>query len=146
MPIDVTQTINNSNHARFVYEKKDFLLGGNYDSLPGNVIASGSDVTLSVGLVMGRVAATGAFVALEHDATDGSQYPVGVCFHDQVVDDGTTQEVVLKNSGKIDAGMLTFGGTTTINSLVGPANHQRRLGDILSEMFRLSTGVEITEI
>lgn len=98
------------------------LLRGNNEFTYGDVTASGADVTIKAGMVMGRISATKKLVPLAHGAVDGSQYPVGLAWlginGEKTVLDGTTKTIEAVYQGKVDAGLINFGTASTLDDLV----------------------------
>lgn len=58
-------------------------------------------VTIAEGTVMGRIKTTGKVIPLESDATDGSQYPVGILQRTITVDEGDTVIVDICIAGDV---------------------------------------------
>lgn len=126
------------------YDVSKFLLGFN-SFIDGSVTASGADVELLQGMVMGRIAATQLLTPCDKDATDGSQIPVGLCVVDQTVTDGTTATVRLVNKGKVAESKINFADVETLATLIGPANNQRSYRDYISDLgLELAGGEELT--
>lgn len=72
--------------------------------------------TLVRGTVVGKITASGYYVACAHDAVDGSQTPIGVLMSDVTT---TTAELpgTMYVFGLFNEDDLTFGGTSTIADL-----------------------------
>ena len=128
----VEKVVQTSNQLITNYETSKFLLGNN-EFNKGNLTASGADVELTEGLVMGRISATGLLTPLTIAATDGSQYPVGICIKDKTVSDGDTEEIVVVNKGRVNEDKITF-STGTMDSAIGVANNQKILRDWLNDL------------
>lgn len=80
---------------------------------------SSGEVTLAKGTVMGRIASTGKLIPLTSNASDGSQFPVGVLADDYVVDYTESATITICISGDVVVTKLVFGnGTDTINTVV----------------------------
>lgn len=143
----------NTNSAQFNnYDLTKLCLGFN-SFVTGTVTASGSDVTITEGLIMGRIAATGKLVACAASATDGSQYPVGVSIMAKTVTDGTSATITLVNKGKVAENLLAFAGAETlatvlkITTTTTPAvdYYQKQYRDLLNDLgLELSLGTELT--
>jgi hypothetical protein len=137
---NVTQT---RNQLHSLYNTAKFLLGFN-SFISAEMTAAAGDGVLTEGLVMGRISATQKIVPLDKDATDGSQYPVGIVIEPQTIANGVTASVVLVNKGRVAESLITFkdGAMTTP---IGVANHQKILRDHLGDMgFELMGGEELT--
>lgn len=66
------------------------------------------DVTLAAGTVMGRISATGNIVPLESDASDNSQFPIGVLNQTRLVEAGAEVEVAYCVAGDVVSSKLVF--------------------------------------
>ena len=124
---------NTSNQLNVDYQSKNLLRGNNEFSY-GDVTASGADVELTMGEVMGRISATGKLVPLLHSASDGSQYPAGLAYFGinatKTVTDGTTDSIELVYQGRVDASLINFGTASTLDSVVGGRTVRDWLRDI----------------
>lgn len=106
-------------------EIKESLLGSNQfrDSL--SYTDSGAGSTLLNMVVVGEVSASpGTFLPCVHTAVDGSQYPIGALWlgasESIAVGAGLTRSgLTVVDKGRIDVNDLTFGGASTIDSVVG---------------------------
>ncbi len=86
----------------------------------------GDDVTLLKGTVMGRIAASNKILPLESNASDGSQYPIGILADDYEV--GYTESATLtfcKSGDVVESKIIFYNGTDTVNTVVS----SRTLGD-----------------
>jgi len=118
------------------------LLGDN-EFVSSDLTASGSDTVLVEGEVMGQVAATGLVIPLVATATNGSQYPYGICARDQTIADGDTDPVKLVISGKYAEEKINFAGAETLATQVGLASDKKTIRQWLQLMgFVLRLGVE----
>lgn len=66
------------------------------------------DVTIAVGTVMGRVSATGEVVPMESDASDGSQYPIGLMNNTVIIPGGETVELPIVIMGEVAQNKIVF--------------------------------------
>jgi hypothetical protein len=66
------------------------------------------DVDLALGTVMGRVASTGLLVPLDSEATDGSQFPVGVLASNYTAPAGETKDISICVAGDVEESLLIF--------------------------------------
>jgi len=138
----ITKKVQTNNQLFQEYDTSKFLLGFN-SFINADLTASGADVATLQGLVMGRISATQKIVALDKDATDGSQYPVGVCVIDKIVADGTTENLTLVNKGRIAESKINFADVETLNTVVGT----KILRDWLNDLgLILETGTELTKV
>lgn len=126
------------------YDVSKFALGDNY-TITGNLTAAGGNGATLQGMVMGRVSATGLLTPLVATATDGSQYPVGVCMVDKTIADGVTDSLTLINKGKVASAKLNFLGAETLDTEVGIANNKKTIRDWLNDLgLILDGGTELT--
>ena len=100
-----------------------------------SVTASGSDIELLAGMLIGRVNATGALKQSISTATDGSQYPIGILTQNYTIPDGESLTVNYCYSGDVNANLIVFGGSpadtlTTVVSLVDSATNTVKMGTI----------------
>lgn len=108
---------------------KIFVFGNRYEN-DQYINNSGYDpITLLAGTVMGRIASSGVLVPLKSDASDGSQYPIGVLAQDLIIDSGATVTAAICVSGDVAQDKVIFvkpgdGLETTVSS--------RRLKDRLA--------------
>lgn len=86
----------------------------NYATTPG--------VTLANGLILGQVAATGALVAYDNTASDGSQFPIGVL--DLGIVESTTiaaagnKNLYIVNKGRVNESKLSFPDGIDLDSII----------------------------
>lgn len=128
------------------YDVSKFLLGFNA-FVDGQVAASGADVDLLQGEVMGRIAATKLLVPCVATANDGSQIPAGLAVFGQTILDGNTDDVRLVNKGRVPEAKINFAGAETLDTLIGPTNNQRTIRDYLNDLgLELEGGLELTKV
>lgn len=108
-----------TSNARFTnFNRFKMFLGGNRYEDAQFVNDTYDAITLAVGTVMGRIAATGYVVKLDKSASDGSQYPVGILAQEITVDEGDTADLSLCVCGEVDANGLVFVSGTVISDVV----------------------------
>jgi hypothetical protein len=139
-----TTVLNKTNSMFTNYDLTKLLLGFN-SFTKGTVTASGAAVELVAGQIMGRIAATQKLVAADKDATDGSQYPVGICLQTQTVADGVSVEITLVNKGNVAEAELSFADVETLATAIGPTNNLKSYRDLLNDLgLVLLTATELT--
>jgi hypothetical protein len=119
-----SQVITNYNTAKiFVYNNR-------YDKA-NFVNSTYDDIELAAGTVLGKVSADGTIVPLESDASDGSQYPVGILSADVIVAAGDEIELPYCVSGDVveDKLVLTKEGDTLQTVISGRSIYDRIGGD-----------------
>jgi hypothetical protein len=100
------EALNNGQQAIFHRNlAKIFLRNNRFDSFT-YTNDTGEEKTLLAGTVMGRKTADGEIIPLDGDASDGSQYPIGILNEDRVVADGESVEVSVCVSGDVAEEML----------------------------------------
>ena len=139
---EITNILQTRNQLISNFDLSKFLLGFNSFAQPSpSVAASGADVVLLQGEVMGRIHATGLIIPLAAAAVDGSQIPVGIAIVDQTILDGDTDAVNLVNKGRVAESKINFAGAETLDTVVD----ERRLRDWLSDIgLELMAGEELT--
>ncbi len=80
--------------------------------------ATGSEVTLAVGTVLGRVTATNKVYPSVSSATNGSQQPRFILADTYVVANGATQEVTYAYTCTVNSDLLTLGGADTLDTVI----------------------------
>jgi len=124
------------------HDVSKFLLGFN-SFISVSHTAPGGGSVLTEGLIMGRIAATGKVVELDHTAVDGSQIPVGVLIAAKTVAGAATVDLNLVNKGKVAESKLTFKAGTTLASEIDG----RQLRDWLNDIgLELTGGEELTKV
>ncbi len=102
--------------------------------------STGSEVTLEEGTVMGRIATTGLVVPLEFDASDGSQFPIGILNGTYTVANGGSITVSICDSGEVNENLLVLEYGTTLNSVISSKRLRDRIGsDTVGVKLRAST-------
>jgi hypothetical protein len=134
------------------YDTSNLLLGFN-SFIDGTITAAAGSGVLLAGMVMGRVAATGKITPCVVSATDGSQYPIGVCIQTQTVADGASALIPLVNKGRVAESKIDFLGAETLATVVKitttePADYaQTTYRDLLNNLgLILMGGIELTGV
>lgn len=101
------------------------------------------DVTLEEGRVMGRIGATGLITQWDKDASDGSQFPIGIVPEDITVEGSSTATISLCVEGDVDESKLVFNSGESLDSLVGTQRCREMIG-AYSVGIKLVSGLEQT--
>jgi hypothetical protein len=101
------------------------------------------DITVAVGSVMGRIAATGKVVLLDKDASDGSQFPVGINTEETVIEAGEEGNLSLCVAGEVDANGLVFVAGTTLATVIAAKTVEDRIASDTVGI-HLVTGTDLT--
>ena len=117
------------------YSYANLFVWNNRFNTGASVTASGSDIELLAGMLIGRVASTGRLKQSISTATDGSQDPIGVLTQDYTIPDGESLNLNYCYSGDVNANLIVFGGSpadtlTTEISLVDSATNIVKIGTI----------------
>jgi hypothetical protein len=111
------------------FDYRKIFIWGNLFKTATYTNSTGSTVTLSTGLVMGRVNSTGKVLPMVSTATNGSQVPMGVLKGDYTVANGATVTVTICFVGQIAQEKLIFSNGTdvlttqiTVNDSAGTPN------------------------
>jgi hypothetical protein len=138
-----TETINTGQQATINTDRSKIFLFGNTTN-KGLYNNSGyNDITIPAGTVLGRVASTGYLIPLKSNASDGSQFPVGIMYDDMTIQGGTTEEIYFCVSGDVAEEKVILQTTDTLETTVS----SRRLRDRLAADtvgIRLVSSTEMT--
>lgn len=128
-----TIKVQQDNQLNVDYQSSNLLRGSN-EFAPGDVTASGSDIDLVVGMVMGRVSATQKLLPLAHGASDGSEHPVGLAWlginGTKTVTNGTTRPIEVVYQGRVDGSLINFDNSSTLDDVVDGRSIRDWLRDI----------------
>lgn len=100
------------------YDLSKIFLGNNKTIQATYTNATGSEVTLSPGRIMGRVTANNKVAPQDKDNTDGSQYPRFVLMSSHVVANAASVTVTLCVSGEVDSAKLLFASGETLETVI----------------------------
>ena len=106
------------------YDTSKLLIGDN-QFIDVVVTASGADIVLKRGEVVGQIAATLLGTPVTAAAGDGSQFPLGLVIEEITVADGSSETITLVNKGRVSESLVNFAGADTLNTLVGAAGIQQ---------------------
>lgn len=113
----VTESNVTRNQAFFDYDyTKRFLRNNLYRTI--NIEASGADLVLEPGALIGTIAASAKGAILKSAAADGSQYPTGVCAEGLTILDGQNADVNICIAGEIAEEKIVLDGTDTLNTVI----------------------------
>jgi hypothetical protein len=110
--------INNYDYSK-IFIRENRFEKGTYTN------GTGSEVTLEVGTLLGRIGATDKVTPLKSAATDGSQYPVGVLAEEVTVANGASATLNFCIGGDVVKSKVVFDGTDDFDTDV----EDRTLGD-----------------
>ena len=124
----LTNQINESNFQANHIDQSILILGNN-DFITGTYTnGTGSEKTIEAGTVFGRIHASGLLLPLESDATDGSQFPVGILVEPITVANGASKTLTLCNGGDVEESKLVFeNGTDDLDTVVSARNLRDRI-------------------
>lgn len=142
----VNTTLSNSNQQITNYNTAKIFLGSNtYET--GFYNNSGyADVVLEAGTLMGRVATTDELIPLFSDATDGSQYPVGILSHDITIEPGITATITICTSGEVDGDLVVLNPGDTMETVISTRRIKDRIAsDTVGIVLRFGTELTGTD-
>jgi len=110
-----------------------FIWNNRFNSQTANYTDSGSGSTLTAGIMIGRVSATGLVKQCITTATDGSQIPIGILLATYVVGASETVAIEFGIAGDIDSGTIVFGGSPadSLTSAVYLNDGTTKIGTVL---------------
>lgn len=117
----VDQVLNTGSQAFTNYDTSKIFIWENRFQTESYNNSTYDDVTLEAGTVMGRVASTGKIVPFQSNASNGSQYPIGVLNQKWIVEEGDTVSLSICVGGDVASDKLVFtrdgdGLTTSVGS------------------------------
>jgi len=116
---------------------KVFLFDNKYRTV--SISASGDDITLVVGTIIGAVGAT---YQVYKSGTSNIQL-IGVCAEAVTIADGSSANINICIAGKVESSKLSFDGTDTLATVVSYKTIRDRLAsDTLG--IELAAGTELT--
>lgn len=133
---DLNLRINTSNQVTADYDYEKLLLGDNIVKLVTFVNDTGAELSISEGLVLGRITDAGAnnlkIKAFDSTNTDGSQNILGVLMNDYTLAIAEEFSVGVIVSGKVNSNKVSLSGTDTLDTIVsGKTIGDRIMSDTL---------------
>jgi len=123
---EVTSSNQTRNQIFFDYDfTKIFLRNNVYRKI--NIAASGSDLELEAGTVIGTIAATTKGAVLKSGSSDGSQFPTGVLAENITIVDGTNADVNICIGGEIAEEKIILDGSDTLDTAISSRTIRDRL-------------------
>lgn len=117
-----------SNQAFFNTDTSKIFVWGNRTQAFNYNNATYADVSIPAGTLMGRISATGLIVPLTYNASDGSQYPIGILFEDSTIEAGDTQSLALCVEGDVVKNKVVLQAGTTFDSVISDRRLYDRIG------------------
>jgi hypothetical protein len=113
------------------YNQSKLILGSNrYEDV--SFTASGADIVLTRGMVIGKIGATQLGKKLASASVDGSQIPFGIVTEDITVVDGSTSIISAVVAGDVNKNLVTLDGADTFATPIdGVSIGDRIAGDTL---------------
>lgn len=124
------QTLRTRNQAITNYNIAKIFIGNNRFESDNYINNSSYDpITLPVGTLMGRIAASNVLVPCKSDASDGSQYPLGVLAEELIVDSGDTIQGTICVAGDVVKDLIVFAKPGDgMDTLVSSRRYKDRIG------------------
>lgn len=94
------------------------------------VLAQVADTLVSTGAVLGKVTASGEYVAYNPAGTDGSEVVAGILFDERDVSESTANAVAITNDAEVNAEEIVWGDALTateIATAVGALTSELRI-------------------
>jgi hypothetical protein len=110
-----TQVLTTQNQQIINYDYSKLFLT-NFKVISVNVAASGADIELTPGVLMGRISATGKGAICKSGSSDGSQVPLGLCVETKTIADGENADVQIAVTGRVDETKIVLDGTDTLDT------------------------------
>jgi len=141
----VNQRLNTPSQATTDYDlSKIFILNNRYENDNWVNNSNYDPLTLKIGTLMGRVAATNVLVPLDASKLDGSQFPVGILAQDITLSAGATDQVAICVSGDVAQEKVIFWTGNNMSTVVaGRTLHDRIGSDTVG--IKLVPGTEMTD-
>ncbi len=117
---------------------KTFIWNNRFDN---GTFTAAADIVLPMGTVMGRISATGKLIQCKSDASDGSQYPVGILAEEYTVANGVSKTVSICIGGDVASEKIVFAKAgDTLETVIEDRRFRDRLsGDTLGIKIVVST-------
>lgn len=114
---NVTEVNSTRNQIHFDYDyTKIFLRNNLYRTI--NIAASGADLVLEAGTIIGTIAATTKGAVLKSAAVDGSQFPTGVLAENITILDGNNADVNICIAGEVAEEKIILDGADTLDTVI----------------------------
>ena len=115
--MSVEQKNTTRNQTQFDYDfSKIFVRNNNYRTI--NIEASGADLELTAGMLIGTISASAKGKILASASVDGSQYPTGVCAENITILDGNNADVNICIGGEVAEEKLILDGADTLDTVI----------------------------
>jgi hypothetical protein len=122
----VTNVIQTRNQLGNDYDfSKLFLFENRYRKI--TIAASGDDLELTQGMLIGTIATSGNGAVMKSGSSDGSQFPVGIMAEDITIADGDSEEVLICIGGHVNESKLVFDGTDDLDTAVSSRTYRDRI-------------------
>jgi len=123
---EVTTTVQSMSQLYNDYDfSKIFVFDNKYRTI--DIAASGADVELEIGMLIGTIGATGLGAIMASGSSDGSELPTGVCCETKTIADGDTASVYICIAGHVVEDKLIFDGTDDLDTAVDSRTYRDRI-------------------
>ena len=113
-----TEVENTGQQAHFQMDLGKVFIGDNRYAKANFTNDTYDSITIPIGRLMGRVSATQEIVPHDKDATDGSQFPVGVLAAEYIIEEGDTRELTFCTSGDVAEEKVVLATGDTFASVI----------------------------
>jgi len=121
-----SQTLSTQNQSITRYDLSQLFSTG-FKTITVNIAASGSDIELEPGVLIGRIAATGKGAVCKSASDDGSQFPLGICVETKTISDGENADVQIAVTGRVNEDKIVFDGTDDLDTDVDDRTFRDRI-------------------
>lgn len=136
----------NQNQQTTNYNAAKIFLGNNAYETGFYNNAGYADVVLKAGTLMGRVATTDELIPLWSDASDGSQFPVGILSHDITIEPGITANIAICVKGEVDGDLVVLDAGDTMETVISSRRIKDRIAsDTAGIVLRFGTEMTSTD-
>lgn len=136
--------INTPNMLSVNFDASVAFLGNNSYETVDFENGTGDDLTIEVGRVLARVAATNKIVLFDAGGAGGAQYPIGVNTSKTIIIDGETGSLSMCVSGNVATEKIVLGAGDTLDTVVEDKTVRDRIAsDTLG--IKLLAGTELTK-
>lgn len=120
--------LNTGNQAIIQTDLKKVFIWENRWATGTYTNSTGSAVTLYAGTLLGRISSSQKLVPLASGASDGSQYPVGICGNDMTVENGESKTLTFCNYGDVAEEAVRLDGSDTLSTVISGRSIRDRIG------------------
>jgi hypothetical protein len=123
---EATVILQNGSQLHTDYDfSKIFVFENKYRTIA--MTATGDDLALEIGMLIGTIAASGEGAIMASAAVDGSAIPTGVCAETKTIAEDDTEDVLICIGGHVVEDKLIFDGTDDLDTIVSLRTYRDRI-------------------